>query len=149
MIPGRILAASLLLSNCILLAASNRPNIVLIMADDLGYGDVSCYGATRLSTPNIDRLADEGIRFTNGYCSASTCTPTRFSLLTGTYVFVNKALELPHLMLQRLLSQVLRQLPLSFNVPITKPLSLENGIWDSATRMAQTGIPICDPVPLK
>ena len=87
MIPGRILAASILLSNCMLLAASNRPNIVLIMADDLGYGDVSCYGATRLSTPHIDRLAGEGIRFTSGYCSASTCTPTRFSLLTGTYAF--------------------------------------------------------------
>ncbi|MCL4166639.1 UNVERIFIED_CONTAM: hypothetical protein GTU68_065086, partial [Idotea baltica] len=51
------------------------------MADDLGFGDVSCYGATELETPNIDRLSSEGIRFTNGYCSASTCTPTRYSLL--------------------------------------------------------------------
>ena len=67
--------------------SSDRPNIVLIMADDLGYGDVSCYGATALETPHIDRLAGEGIRFTNGYCSASTCTPTRYSLLTGTYAF--------------------------------------------------------------
>lgn len=64
-----------------------RPNVVVIMADDLGYGDVSCYGATSLSTPNIDQLAAEGIRFTSGYCSASTCTPTRYSLLTGTYAF--------------------------------------------------------------
>jgi arylsulfatase A-like enzyme len=63
------------------------PNVVVIMADDMGYGDLSSYGATRLQTPNIDRLAAEGIRFTNGYCSASTCTPTRFSLLTGTYAF--------------------------------------------------------------
>jgi len=65
----------------------NKPNIVVIMADDLGYGDVSCYGATELSTPNIDRLAAEGCRFTRGYCSASTCTPTRYSFLTGRYAF--------------------------------------------------------------
>ena len=64
-----------------------QPNIVVIMADDLGYGDVSCYGATSISTPNIDRLASEGIRFTQGYCSASTCTPTRYSFLTGNYAF--------------------------------------------------------------
>ena len=68
-------------------AASPRPNIIVIMADDLGYGDVSCYGATAVKTPNIDRLASEGRRFTSGYCSASTCTPTRYSLLTGTYAF--------------------------------------------------------------
>lgn len=68
-------------------SAADRPNIVVIMADDLGYGDVGCYGATELQTPNIDRLAAEGLRFTSGYCSASTCTPTRFSLLTGTYAF--------------------------------------------------------------
>ena len=64
-----------------------RPNIIVIMADDLGYGDVSCYGATALKTPHIDQLAAEGLRFTSGYCSASTCTPTRYSFLTGTYAF--------------------------------------------------------------
>jgi arylsulfatase A len=68
-------------------ADAKTPNIVVIMADDLGYGDVSCSGATSLKTPNIDRLAAGGLRFTSGYCSASTCTPTRFSLLTGTYAF--------------------------------------------------------------
>ena len=67
--------------------AAEKPNVVIIMADDLGYGDVSCYGATALKTPNIDRLSSEGLRFTNGHCSASTCTPTRYSLLTGTYAF--------------------------------------------------------------
>ena len=71
-------------------AASRPPNIVLILADDLGYGDVSCYGATTIRTPSIDRLAAEGCRFTSGYCSASTCTPTRYSLLTGTYAFRTK-----------------------------------------------------------
>ena len=64
-----------------------RPNVIVIMADDLGYGDLSCYGADSFRTPNIDKLAAGGVRFTNGYCSASTCTPTRYSLLTGTYAF--------------------------------------------------------------
>jgi len=67
-----------------------KPNIIVIMADDLGYGDVSCYGATELETPNIDFLASRGQRFTNGYCSASTCTPTRYSMLTGIYAFRGK-----------------------------------------------------------
>ena len=71
-------------------AETEHPNIIVIMADDLGYGDVSCYGAEAVSTPNIDRLASEGIRFTNGYCSASTCTPTRYSMLTGNYAFRQK-----------------------------------------------------------
>jgi len=70
--------------------AADKPNIIVIMADDLGYGDLSSYGATELKTPHIDRLAAEGIRFTSGYCSASTCTPTRFSFLTGTYAFRQK-----------------------------------------------------------
>lgn len=69
---------------------AKKPNIIVIMADDMGYGDVSCYGATEIKTPNIDRLASEGIRFTDGYCSASTCTPTRFSFLTGKYAFRQK-----------------------------------------------------------
>ncbi len=72
------------------LDAQDHPNIVVIMADDLGYGDVSCYGATELETPNIDRLAAQGQRFTSGYCSASTCTPTRYSMLTGNYAFRKK-----------------------------------------------------------
>lgn len=71
-------------------AAKSQPNLIVIMADDLGYGDISCNGATELSTPNIDRMAAEGVRFTSGYCSASTCTPTRFSFLTGTYAFRQK-----------------------------------------------------------
>jgi arylsulfatase A len=67
--------------------AAEHPNIIVIMADDLGWGDVSCYGATGVTTPAIDRLAGEGRRFTSGYCSASTCTPTRYSFLTGEYAF--------------------------------------------------------------
>ncbi|MBL8855186.1 MAG: arylsulfatase [Planctomycetaceae bacterium] len=66
---------------------ATAPNIIVIMADDLGYGDVSCYGATEIQTPNIDKLAASGVRFTSGYCSSSTCTPTRYSFLTGNYAF--------------------------------------------------------------
>ena len=71
-------------------SAAEKPNIIVIMADDLGYGDVGCYGATKVKTPYIDQLAAEGIRFTSGYCSASTCTPTRYSMLTGRYAFRTK-----------------------------------------------------------
>ncbi len=70
-------------------AAAETPNIIVIMADDLGYGDIGCSGG-RVATPNIDKLAAEGRRFTSGYCSASTCTPSRYSLLTGTYAFRTK-----------------------------------------------------------
>ncbi|MGA0556277.1 sulfatase family protein [Larkinella sp. VNQ87] len=67
--------------------AQSKPNIVLIYADDLGYGDLSCYGATKLKTPNIDRVAAEGLRFTNAHATSATCTPSRFSLLTGQYAW--------------------------------------------------------------
>ena len=83
----RILTLLLLFSLSTIASAADRPNVIVIMADDLGYGDVSCYGATELATPNIDKLASGGLRFTQGYCSASTCTPTRFSFLTGMYAF--------------------------------------------------------------
>lgn len=66
------------------------PNIVLIYADDLGYGDIGAYGATELKTPNMDRLAAGGIRFTNGYASSATCSPSRYALLTGTYPWRNE-----------------------------------------------------------
>ena len=69
-------------------AVAQRPrNIVIIYTDDLGYGDVSAYGATALKTANIDRLAKEGLRFTDGHSPAATCTPSRYALLTGEYAF--------------------------------------------------------------
>jgi arylsulfatase A-like enzyme len=87
MIP-RIAAITLLLACATMnAAAQDRPNVVLIYADDLGYGDVSAYGATRLKTPNIDRLAREGIRFTDAHSSAATCTPSRYAMLTGEYAW--------------------------------------------------------------
>ena len=71
-------------------AAADRPNIVLIYADDIGYGDLGCYGATRVKTPNCDKLAAGGIRFTDGHSVASVCTPSRYSLMTGEYAFRKK-----------------------------------------------------------
>src|SRR5512132_1390784 len=68
-------------------ASRRRPNIVLIYADDVGYGDLSCYGATRVKTPNLDRLAAGGVRFTNAHASSATCTPSRYTLLTGEYAW--------------------------------------------------------------
>ncbi len=63
------------------------PNVIFIYADDLGYGDLECYGASNVSTPNVNRLAENGIRFTNGYAAAATSTPSRYSLLTGEYAW--------------------------------------------------------------
>jgi len=64
--------------------------LVLIYADDLGYGDVSCYGANKVKTPNIDRLASKAMRFTNAHSSAATCTPSRYAMLTGEYAWRQK-----------------------------------------------------------
>ena len=62
-----------------------KPNIIIIMADDMGYGDLSCYGSTLINTPNLDNLAAEGIRFTDFHANGSVCSPTRAALLTGKY----------------------------------------------------------------
>ena len=67
-----------------------QPNIVLIYTDDLGYGDVSAYGATKIKTPNIDRLEKEGLRFTDGHAAAATCTQSRYALMTGEYAWRKK-----------------------------------------------------------
>src|SRR3954463_11416068 len=64
-------------------AAAKLPNIVIILADDLGYGDLGCYGHPTIRTPNLDRMAAEGIRFTDFYSAADVCTPSRAALLTG------------------------------------------------------------------
>jgi arylsulfatase A-like enzyme len=69
------------------LAAERKPNIIIVLGDDIGYGDFGCYGSTKIKTPNVDRLAAEGMRFTDGYATASTCTPTRFALVTGKYAW--------------------------------------------------------------
>jgi arylsulfatase A-like enzyme len=84
---GVISASSLQLLNG---QSAIKPNIIIIYADDVGYGDLSCYGATRVSTPNIDRIAKQGLRFTNAHCTSATSTPSRYSLLTGEYAWRKK-----------------------------------------------------------
>ena len=72
-----------------------KPNVVIIYADDVGWGDVGAYGAKLIPTPNLDKLASEGLVFTDGHCSAATCTPSRFSLLTGIHGFRHNVHVLP------------------------------------------------------
>lgn len=69
--------------------ASAPRNVIIIYADDLGYGDLSCYGSHRISTPNVERLCENGLKFTDAYATASVCTPSRYSILTGRYPFRN------------------------------------------------------------
>ena len=85
---SKVVALSILLTLAASYAtAQSRPNVVLIYADDLGYGDVSAYGARRVKTPNIDRLAREGVRFRDAHSAAATCTPSRYAMLTGEYAW--------------------------------------------------------------
>jgi arylsulfatase A-like enzyme len=91
--PGLLLAASLSLFGSVAFAGeegASKPNILFILADDIGYGDFSCYGATKVKTPNVDRLASQGLRFTDAHAMASVCTPSRYAFLTGEYAFRKK-----------------------------------------------------------
>ncbi|MBI4889218.1 MAG: arylsulfatase [Acidobacteria bacterium] len=81
------LASSSLASFSAARAAAPLPNIVYIYADDVGYGDLACYGATSVKTPNLDRIARSGVRFTDAHSSSATCTPSRYTLLTGEYAW--------------------------------------------------------------
>lgn len=78
-----------------MLHAAPKPNVVIIYGDDVGYNDVGAYGCEKIPTPNIDKLAARGLRFTDGHASASTCTPSRFSMLTGVHGFRQNAAVLP------------------------------------------------------
>ena len=71
--------------------ATTPPNVVMILSDDVGWGDLGCYGATKIKTPNLDGLAKDGLRFTDAHASAAVCTPTRYSLLTGEYSWRKQA----------------------------------------------------------
>ena len=71
----------------------DKPNVIIILADDLGYGDLECYGAKNVKTPNVNRLAHSGIRFLNGHAVAATSTPSRYSLLTGEYAWRRKGTD--------------------------------------------------------
>jgi len=81
---------SLIICQSISAQKQTKPNVIIIYTDDLGYGDLSCYGATKVRTPNIDRIAKEGIMFTNAHATSSTCTPSRYAMLTGEYPWRKK-----------------------------------------------------------
>jgi arylsulfatase A-like enzyme len=83
-------AALLMTVGSVFSADTALPNIVLIYGDDVGYGDLGCYGATRVATPNLDRLAAGGLRFTDAHSTSSTCTPSRYSMMTGEYAWRKK-----------------------------------------------------------
>ena len=86
---GPLLCAMFLIS-CGTEQNDQNPNIIIVYMDDLGYGDVGAYGASAIKTPQMDRLAAEGIKFTKGYASSATCTPSRYALLTGVYPWREK-----------------------------------------------------------
>src|SRR5690606_32822814 len=99
---NRLFAPFLIITSIISIISENlkaqyreKPNVILIYVDDLGYGDLSSYGATEIKTPHLDALADNGIRFTNGHAISGTCTPSRFALLTGEYPWRKGAHILP------------------------------------------------------
>ena len=83
----RILVALLLAAVSLRAAGDERPNFIVILADDLGYGDLGSYGGKAIRTPHIDRMAEEGVRLTEFYSAASICTPARAALLTGRYPY--------------------------------------------------------------
>jgi arylsulfatase A-like enzyme len=100
--------------------ASAQPNIIVILADDLGYGDLTCYGATKVFTPQLDRLARGGVRFTQGYAPAATCTPSRYAMFTGEYGW--------------------RQPPSKTNIlPGDAPLAIEPGRYTLPAMLRQAG----------
>lgn len=115
---SRLILAALLLIPCALRSAQH-PNIVIILADDIGYADVSCYGAKHAKTPNIDRLATQGCRFLDAHSPASTCTPTRRALMSGVYSW--------------------RQLPGSSIAPGDAPLSIPAGSPTIASILKRAG----------
>ena len=80
-----IVFGGLILFSCTSKELPRKPNIILILVDDLGWADVGCYGNTYYETPNIDKLAAEGMKFTNGYAASAVCSPTRGALMTGRY----------------------------------------------------------------
>src|SRR5262245_50998201 len=84
-VPRFLAAALCLLSTLTPSRAADRPNVVLILIDDLGRNDLGCYGSTYYRTPHIDRLAAQGMKFTDAYAACPVCSPTRASILTGKY----------------------------------------------------------------
>ena len=81
----KIISLAICLLATLSMNAQQKPNVIFILTDDLGYGDLSCYGATKLKTPNLDKLAKQGIQFSNAHATSATCTPSRYAIMMGQY----------------------------------------------------------------
>ncbi|MEY3499849.1 MAG: hypothetical protein RL308_1518 [Bacteroidota bacterium] len=90
----KIIGLAISLLAALSINAQQKPNVIFILTDDLGYGDLSCYGATKLSTPNLDKMAEQGIRFTNAHSTSATCTPSRYAIMTGQYPWRKSGTEI-------------------------------------------------------
>ena len=103
---------------------------MFIYADDLGYGDLECYGAKNVQTPNVNRLAKSGIRFTNAHATAATSTPSRYSMLTGEYAWRKKGTDVAAGNAGMIIRPEQYTMADMFKVPVMLPELSENGTWD-------------------
>ena len=90
----KIISLAISLLAALSINAQQKPNVIFILTDDLGYGDLSCYGATKLKTPNLDNLAKQGIQFSNAHATSATCTPSRYAIMTGQYPWRKSGTEI-------------------------------------------------------
>lgn len=90
----KIISLAISLLAALSINAQQKPNVIFILTDDLGYGDLSCYGATKLDTPNLDKLAKQGIQFSNAHATSATCTPSRYAIMTGQYPWRKSGTEI-------------------------------------------------------
>ena len=90
----KIISLAISLLAALSINAQQKPNVIFILTDDLGYGDLSCYGATKLNTPNLDKLAKQGIQFSNAHATSATCTPSRYAIMTGQYPWRKSGTEI-------------------------------------------------------
>ena len=115
-----------------------QPNIIFILADDLGYGDLGVYGQKLIRTPNIDRLARKGMRFTDFYAGSTVCAPSRAALMTGAHQDLVPLEPVSHSLTHR----ELRLHPLLLRVTAEQGMAgLPEGQWVSATSLADWGLP--------
>ena len=116
--------------------APQKPNVIVILADDLGYGDLKCYGAKNVETPHVDKLASEGIRFTNAHTVAATSTPSRYSLLTGEYAWRRPDTDIAAGDVKMIIRPEQYTMQTCLKVPDMLQPPSANGIWAWETRQA-------------
>lgn len=113
---------------------AKHPNVVYLIADDLGIGDLSCYGATKIHTPNLDKLASQGLQFTNAYTTSSTSTPSRFGLLTGMYPWRQENTGIAPGNSELIIDTACVTMADMFKAEDMPQEQSVNGIWDSVLR---------------